>query len=136
MTTKQFKPEILIAGFAHLLWITLLALWMLGKSPDIVICFFSNITSGTAILIGSLIIGISFFLGVLAEHFLIIISYWFMNDENKNKQIAKFKPDEAWQSKSFFRSMFFASACIIILLIIMVPKVNFNNEWWQYFPLE
>ena len=63
MSTIQIRPEILVVGFAHLIWITLLSFIILGDNPVEVLKYLSAIDSGTGIILVAIITGASFLLG-------------------------------------------------------------------------
>lgn len=131
MSTKLFRIEIVITGFSHLIWMTLLSLLILQQSPYIILNFLSTIQSGSAIIITTLIICVSYFLGILAEHFGSSIIY-FIGDEEKKRLIAnsfKGKPDEVYANKIFFLSMSFAIPFISIFLLLNSNFDNCNRIW-------
>jgi hypothetical protein len=90
LKTNPFQFEILVAGFSHLLWLTLLALFILGIPPNHIPEFFMKVEAGTAVILVALIGGASFFLGVLAEHFLVCVSYIKKDKNGREKKIASY----------------------------------------------
>jgi len=140
MNTIQFSPEILVAGFSHFVWFTLLVFWLLGVSPRSSLNFISTIAPGTAIVLIAVISGISFFLGTLAEQMLIVVSYVCKKKEDrksildlskkcKNNNELSNALDKAWSAKSFFRSISFAGFVILVLLLILDSKYESSNHW-------
>ena len=85
MSTKLLRIEILIAGFSHLLWMTFLALCILGKSTDVIFSSISAIKPGTAIIFSAIIIGVSYYLGMLAEHSGSTLIYFFRDEHKKSE---------------------------------------------------
>ena len=131
MNTKLFRIEIVIAGFSHLLWMTFLSLLILEKSPNIIFNYLSTIQSGSAVGLSTLVICISYFLGMLAEHFGSSLIY-FLRDEGKKELIIsqfKDKPDEVYANKIFFLSMSFAIPIIAICLLLINNFDNCNLFW-------
>lgn len=131
LKTHPFQFEILVAGFSHLLWLTLLAYFILGLPPNQIIDFLIKVEAGTAVILVALIGGVSFFLGVLAEHILVWVSYLKMNKNGRKKKI-DFYCDQSclvWGAKSFFRSMAFAIAGIIILLLLLDKSQSCKYFW-------
>lgn len=130
MKTNPFNIEILVAGFSHLVWLTLLALLLLGISPTNIVEPLSKIGSGTAVVLVALIGGVSFYLGFLAQAFLIFVSFLINKKERKNKIYSYLKEkDKVWNNKNFFRSMAFAIFGIMIFLLIMG---SYNYESFRY----
>ena len=121
MSTKQFRIEILIAGFSHLLWMTFLAILILGKSTDMIFCFISDTETGIGVILSAIIVGVSYYLGMLAEHSLSTIIY-FCGDEDKRARIIgdhKGNSHEIYANKIFFLSMAVAIPLIVILLLLI-----------------
>lgn len=123
----SFRVETLITGFFHLLWLTLLALFLLGESPDVILIFLAKVESGTAIFLFAVIVGVSFYLGTLAEHLLIVFNYWRKNEEGRNKIIESFRgtPAEIYGNKSFFLSAF--SGLVILMVLLLLESSN--GKW-------
>ncbi len=117
MSTKLFRIEILIAGFFHLIWMTFLALCIMGKSADVIYCFITTMQSGSALVFSPILIGVSYYLGILAEHFISAIIYFF-GDKNKIINNYKGSPDEVYANKIFFVSLSIAVAIVIYVLLI------------------
>lgn len=131
MKTNPFNFEILVTGFSHLLWLTLFTLLLLGISPSKIIDSLSKIGSGTAVVLIALIGGVSFYLGFLAQDFLIFLSYLFNKRGRKNRIYSyRSEKDKIWNNKSFFRSMAFA---IVGILIFLLSMGFFNSESYKYF---
>ena len=135
ISIKPFRIEILIAGFSHLLGLTLLGIYFSGESPYSILIFLSNLKSETAVFLLTIIAGISFFLGTLAEHSLIVLNYCLNNKEGKKKIIESYKgtPEGIWTSKIFFLSMTISGLFLIIGLLLLDNKFKSYNVYWTIF---
>ncbi len=91
MSIKPLRIEILFAGFTHLVWLTLLALCISKVSPVLIINYLAEIESGTALFLYAIIISVSFFLGTIAENFVVAINYFLKNEEKRNQSRKLFK---------------------------------------------
>jgi hypothetical protein len=120
---KPLRIEILFAGFIHLLWLTLLAFFISGESPLKMMNFLTTIGSGTALFLYAIIISVSFFLGTVAENFVIALNYLRKNKEQRNQSIKLLESSrsENWGSKSFF----FSSSAGLLFLIVMLVFSNY-----------
>jgi MFS family permease len=118
MSIKQLPIETVFSGVIHLLWLTLLELCLLGKSPEIIINYLANIGSGTAVFLIAFTFSLSFFLGRIAEHFIIAVNYFRNNEDKKAKSIKLFEgtSGEIWGNKIFS----FSSTCGLLILGIML----------------
>ena len=116
---KPLRIEILFAGLTHLVWLTLLAFCISGESPVEVINFITKIGSGTALFLYAVIVSVSFFLGTIAENFVIALNYFRKNEEQKNRTRELFKSSagENWGAKSFFFSISWGLLFILLILI-------------------
>jgi hypothetical protein len=116
---KPLRIEILFAGLTHLVWLTLLALCISKESPVLIINYLAEIESGTALFLYAIIISVSFFLGTIAENFVVAINYFLKNGEKRNQSRKLFKstPAENWGAKSFFFSSFWGLLFILLLLM-------------------
>ncbi len=134
MSTERFRIQILVEGFSHLLWLILLALYMLEIPPQEFLELLSKIKPGTVVLLGAIIIGASFFLGTLAENLLIALSYFFKKKTERKNTLNL--PDDlsgvawAWGVKSFFRSLAVSGAIIIVLILCLDNKYESSSHWW------
>jgi hypothetical protein len=130
MKTNPFNIEYPIAGFSHLLWLTLLALWLLDIPLTNLISFLTSIESGTAVILVATLGGISFFLGFLAEHFLVWGSY-LINKKERGEKIDSYRNQVkmTWSAKSFFRSMAFAILGIAFFLLVWI-KFEISKYYW------
>jgi hypothetical protein len=126
MNTIEFRPEILVAGFAHLIWLLLLSLLMLGISPIYFVSLFSNVGPGVALILITTIFCISFFLGTLFEQIFVVISYYSKAKEKRENNLNSDGLAKAWSAKSFFRSITFAGLGIGLLLLFFDCK--FENS--------
>ena len=128
---KPLRVEILFAGLTHLVWLTLLAFCISGESPIIIINFLKTIESGTALFLYAIIISISFFLGTIAENFVIAINYFRKNEEQRNqsRELFKSSPDANWGAKSFFFSSFGGLLFILIILMFSNYIDSCNVKW-------
>jgi hypothetical protein len=146
MNTLQFRPEILVAGFAHMVWLFLLSILLLGVSPHIIISQFYNVGPGLALILISIVFIISFFLGTVFEQLFIVLSHYVMlwkklkpesildetNFRKNNKAISK-ELARAWDAKSFFRSMFIAGMLISIFILLFDIKLKGGEHWLAIF---
>jgi hypothetical protein len=123
MKTHPFQFEIIVAGFSHLIWLTLLAFMIQGSPPNKILDYFFALQAGTSVILIAIVGGISYFLGVLAESFFIWISFLKMDEQRRKKKINKYrsKSNYIWNGKSFFRSMAFA-ICGILLFLLLLDK--------------
>jgi|WetSurSiteA1Bulk_404760.scaffolds.fasta_scaffold05213_5 hypothetical protein len=123
MSIKALNIETVFSGSIHLLWLTLLTLMLLGKSPDIIFSYLSKIDSGTAVLLAVLLFSVSFFIGRTAEHFIIAVNY-FSNKAKRQGFIDSFKgtKEEIWGNKIFF----FSSA-----LGLLTTTLSLLIEYWN-----
>ncbi len=123
---KPLSIETVFSGGIHLLWITLCELCLLGKSPDMVISYIANIGSGTAVILIAMVFATSFFLGRIAENFIIATNYFICKDENeKAKSVELFEGTrgEIWGNKMFSFSSFCGLLFLGIILCIII------NPW-------
>ncbi|MEJ2616029.1 MAG: hypothetical protein P8Z35_13810, partial [Ignavibacteriaceae bacterium] len=116
---KPLRIEILFTGLVHLVWLTLLAFCISGESPRILINFLTKIESGAALFLYAIIISISFYLGTIAENFVIAINYFRKNKEQKSQSIKLLKINSTgiWGAKSFFFSSFWGILFVLFLLM-------------------
>ena len=128
---KPLRIEILFAGLTHLVWLTLLAIFISGQSPVILINFFTIIESGAALFLYAVIISVAFFLGTIAENFVIAMNYFRKKEEQRNKSRKLFESSRVknWSAKSFFFSSFWG--LLFILLILMFSNyIDSSNVKW------
>jgi hypothetical protein len=132
MSTLQVRPEILVVGFSHLIWLTLLTLDMLGVAPCDSKDFILKIEPGLAVVLISLAVGVSFFLGTLSEHIMIVCSHCMMGKRKRIKKLIFYKdnPYLIWGAKSFFRSMSLSGLGIIIILLILDNKYSSDSHYY------
>jgi len=122
MSIKPLHIETVFTGGIHLLWLTLFSLYLMGKSPDIIFCYLSKIESGTAVVLVAILFAVSFFLGRLAEHFLIAANFFCIKNKiGKLKMIIFFEDNygEVWGNKIFYINSFVGLAFLIIMLLIL-----------------
>jgi O-antigen/teichoic acid export membrane protein len=128
MNIKPLHTETIIAGGVHLIWITLLAICLLGDSPNLILNFLAEIESGTAIFLVAIIFFVAFFLGRIGEHFLIALNYFRKGKKGKEKSIELFKgkmnSGDIWSNKMFTLN----STIGILGLIIMICLSNVPME--------
>lgn len=124
MPTKEFRPQILVGGFLHLIWLVLFAMLILGIPIDKE--SFNplfKIEPGPALVLISLIAVLSFLLGELAESFVVAAIYF--KKKNHDEEL----PKDAWAAKSFFRSVAFAVPPIVIFFISVYKFKSFVHIW-------
>ena len=128
MKIKSLYIETVFAGLIHLIWITLLTLYILGKSPQVIFCYLSQVESGTAVILLAIIFSVSFFLGRIAEHFLIAANYLFSKKKTRQAYINDFKGDtnEIWGNKIFSLNSFVGLLFVGLLLLRLVKS---EEEW-------
>ena len=116
MNIKPLYIETVFSGFIHLVWITLLTLCALDLSPVIIINFLEDVGSGTAVILIAVIFSISFFLGRMAEHFIIALNY-FIRKDRRQGYVDTFggTHGEIWGNK-----IFSLSACIGLLVLVAI----------------
>ena len=126
---KQLPIETVFSGGIHLLWLTLCELCILGKSPNIIINYLANIGAGTAVILVAIVFATSFFLGRIAEHFIIATNYCRKDKDEKAESVKLFEgtPGEIWGNKIFS----FSSFCGLLFLgIILCLLINPWNAKW------
>ena len=120
MNIKPLYIETVFSGFIHLVWITLLTLCALDLSPVIIINFLEEVGSGTAVFLIAVIFSISFFLGRMAEHFIIALNY-FIHKDRRPKYVDTFggTHGEIWGNKIFALSSCLGLLVLVAILIIV-----------------
>ena len=123
---KPLRIEILFAGLTHLVWLTLLAFCISGESPLLIINFLTKMESGTALFFYAIIISVSFFLGTIAENFVVAINYFRKNEEQRiqSRKLFKSSPAENWGAKIFF----FSSLWGLLLILLMLLFSNYIDS--------
>ena len=121
MNIKQLHIETIIVGGIYLIWLSLITLIFLGKSPDIIFCYLSKVEPSTAVLLLTILFAVSFFLGRTVEHLLIALNFYRKNKRDKAKMVMLFMGNEGeiWGNKIFFISSFFG-----LLLILLYSHIN------------
>jgi hypothetical protein len=121
MNIKPLQIETVFAGFIHLIWITLLTFYVLGKSPEVIYCYLRQVESGTAVILVAVLFSVSFFLGRMAEHLIIAINYFRKNEKEREKILELYKdnPGEIWGNKIFSVSSFCALLFAVIILLVL-----------------
>ena len=152
MNIKPLNIETILSGFIHLIWMTLLTLFILGESPEKTINFVANISAGTAALVLAFIFAFSFFLGRIFEHFIIALNYFRKSSDEKKKHVELFKEnsEETWGNKifsfsSFCGLLFFGIIfCILINpldakwpvllinLLLLIVTLTSTIYWWKF----
>jgi hypothetical protein len=119
MNIKPLYIETVFAGFIHLIWITLLSFCILEKSPDVIFCYLSKVDTGITVLLFALLFSVSFFLGRIAEHFLIAANYLFSKKKTRQAYVNDFKgaSTDIWGNKIFTLSSFIGLLFSGILLL-------------------
>jgi uncharacterized membrane protein YkgB len=129
MSIKPLHIETVFSGFIHLLWSTLLTLFILGKFPSIILNFLDTIGSGTAVLLIAVAFSLSFFLGRIAEHFFIALNFCRKNKNDKEDKVKKLADNietkgEIWGNKIFFFSTSVGLIILGFLLYILTEAWN------------
>jgi hypothetical protein len=135
MSIKELNIETVFSGSIHLLWLTLFTLILLGRSPDILFSYLSEIQSGTAVFLVAVFFSLSFFFGRVAEHVLIAFNYYCRKGEiGKTKMIISFAGDpvEAWGNKIFSINSF---AGLILLVTVMLTLSVINETFNLILPI-
>jgi predicted GIY-YIG superfamily endonuclease len=126
MKSESFTPDIIISGFLHLIWIVLFGMKQFNQTPNVVFEAISKISTGAAALLGSIILGASFLLGVLVQRFIIeVIDF-------RKKKVDLPLPSSgndtsrriylAHSDKRFFLSAAFSIALVIYFAIKLSPQ--------------
>ena len=103
---------------------TLFSLILLGKSPDIIFSYLSEIQSGTSVFLVAVFFSLSFFLGRVAEHFIIAVNY-FCRKSKRQGFVDSFigTKEEIWGNK-----IFFFSSALGLLAIMLFLLAEYRNE--------
>jgi hypothetical protein len=151
MSIKPLHIETIFADAIHLLWLILLALCLLGKSPDIIFTYLSKIESGTAVFLIAVSFSVAFFIGRIAEDFLSVVNYFFRK-KNRQEYTNNFKgtTGEIWANKIFALNasiglLFFVTALVIVSegnnirktiivmgLILLIGTVSSFLYWYNF----
>jgi len=123
MSIKPLNIETVFAGGIHLIWLTLLVLSVLGKSPDIIFSYLSNIESGTAVLLVAVLFSVAFFIGRIGEHFVSAINY-FIHKNKRKLYVDTFAGEtgEVWANKIFTFSASIGLIFSIVTLFITIEN--------------
>lgn len=126
MSIKELNIETVFSGSIHLLWLTLFTLILLGRSPDILFSYLSEIQSGTAVFLVAVFFSLSFFLGRVAEHFIIAVNY-LCRKSKRQGFVDSFTgtKEEIWGNKIFF----FNSACGLLAVWLFLFAEYWNVVW-------
>jgi hypothetical protein len=128
MSIKSLSIETVFPGGIHLLWLTLLALDILGKSPYDFFKQVLKIDAGTMVLLIAVLFSVSFFLGRISEGCISGLIYLKKKDK-RQKFVEDFvknsNPGNVWANKMFALS---SSIGIIILVMILLTQVDKSNE--------
>ena len=127
MNIKQLNIETVFSGVIHLAWLILLTLFILGKSPEIIINFITTMEPGTAALILALVFSVSFFVGRNTEHFISSLNYFRHNDEKRQVLANQFQGGHSviWGNKIFSLSSFVG---LLILGVMLYSMTKCGNE--------
>jgi O-antigen/teichoic acid export membrane protein len=125
MSIKALNIETVFSGLIHLVWLTLLTLCILGKSPDVVFCYLEQVESGTAVILIAILFSVSFFLGRMAEHLIIALNYFRKNEKDREKSLELYKDNqgEIWGNKIFSVSSFCA-ILLVVLFLLLLPTAS------------
>jgi hypothetical protein len=125
MNIKPLHIETLFSGGIHLVWLTLLTICILGEAPDIIFNILFNLESGTAVFLFAIVFALSFFLGRVAEHFIVALNYFRKNEKGKSKTAELFEgePAEIWGNKIF------SFSTLIGLLILVIMLLSTTESW-------
>jgi hypothetical protein len=132
MNPEKLWPEHMCAGFLHVLWIGLAILLLLGADPKQVWQSLFTISSGGAVLIGSVVVGASFFVGALFDRLLSDFSSLFGPRQTAAELRTAFKknPESVkelhswWASKCLFRSAMCAFIPLIVCALLWDARTN------------
>jgi len=129
MNIKPLYIETVFTGFIHLIWITLLTLCILGKSPEVIFCYLSQVESGTAVILLAISFSVSFFIGRIAEHFIIAVKYLFSTNATRQTYVNDFKgtTSDIWGNKIFFLSSFVGLLFVVLLLLSLLKSEEEQN---------
>jgi len=126
MNIKPLRIETVFSGGIHLIWLTLLVLYFLNRSPDVIFNFLSKIEPGTSVFLLAVLFSVAFFIGRIAENFLGAINY-LKSDDEKRQSLANNFIGEAgviWGNKSFSLSSLFGLIISTIMLCIQAESEN------------
>ena len=136
METQSIRPETIVAGFSHFLWLFLLATLIIGIDPTGLFTSLANISVGATALLGSAIFGASYFLGALANRILGDLSNLvgnpptaseLMRARQKNKDAAS-AVDSSWACKSLFRSVAISGLISLPIAFCLISKFGHGKE--------
>jgi hypothetical protein len=130
MKSESFTPDIIISGFLFLIGIVLFAAIQFNQTPDDVIKTIpniSNISIGYTAVLGAVIIGASFFLGVIAKRLVIEVIFLYGKFMNKlssppSKKEAIRLLNIADSDKHLFVSTALSGALIIVCALLLSSK--------------
>jgi len=129
MNIKALNIETVFSGFIHLLWITLLTIWILNVSPAFILIYLNNIGSGTSVLLIAVAFSLSFFFGRTAEHFFVAINFSRKGRIFKDNKVSALANNqgikgEIWANKIFFFSSSIGLLFLGFLLYILTESWN------------
>jgi hypothetical protein len=138
MDRNKLLPERIISGFFHFVWLIILIFILIGISPKDLFDYLKEISSGSAALVASLILGTVFFLGNLFDRVITdAVKIYCKRKSIPQKpisELSQLKKDEdsdvlldlknSYIDKSFFRSISVAGIFIIISSLVW----NYLND--------
>ena len=126
MDNSRIWPEVVIAGFLHLLWMAILIAYFAGATIRQTLMTISNIQTGAAALLGSVVIGISFFLGLLSNSILVCISEIVVgraSEEELRDAVANTpKLQRALEDRSSHKALYRSSAVSLFFVTICLVR--------------
>jgi uncharacterized membrane protein len=124
--TKRIWPEIIVSGFLHLVWLTLLTLLLFGVEEGTIITFFNGLSAGTGTIMVTLAVGASFLMGRVANRLLTDVSGLVKKPPKESELLDALQKNQAiievlearWASKILYRSVSVSIPLIVGFLLI------------------
>ena len=123
METYSIRPETIVSGFSHFAWVTMCALLAFDINPARLVHLLAPISSGGAVLVGSLLFGASFFCGKIVDS---ITSFVFSRRNRGQTQVVteNSAKNESRLAKVFLFSMSIAGLFALASLFLLDTKYD------------
>ncbi len=127
MNSDRMWPEHIVSGFFHLTWMTLLVISLLDSSTSQILAQLSVLSTAGATLLGTTVIGASFFLGGLSSRLLSDLSGLIGKRQTEQELLLVLRQDplavkaleSRWAMKSLNRSVGAAIPFIMLFASIL-----------------